>query len=157
MKLFYLRSAAALALLGSLAACKGTPPDTVAATPEHSDAALSITNAWIREAPAGAMMLAGYATLHNASAIPIECTAASAADFARVELHQSQMHDGMAKMAALEALVVPANGSATLAPGGNHLMLMHPARALKAGDTSTLTLHCGDHRVDAAFTVRVSP
>lgn len=37
-------------------------------------------------------------------------------------------------------LPVPAHGSVTLAPGGYHLMLNHPAARLLAGDRVTVTL-----------------
>jgi len=59
------------------------------------------------------------------------------------------------RMRALEAIEVPAGASVRLAPGGNHLMLMRPARALRAGDLVRIEFEVeGAAAVGADFEVR---
>ena len=59
-----------------------------------------------------------------------------------VELHSSAMDDqGVMRMRPLsDGLVIPANGSVVLQPGGYHVMLMDLQRDLMAGETVALTL-----------------
>ena len=95
---------------------------------------LQIEQAWIRTAPPGAMMLAGYATLRNSGDAPITVTAASSVDFGDVSLHQSVEENGVARMRALGDVVVAPGERIVFAPGGKHFMLMQPKRELKSGD-----------------------
>ena len=44
------------------------------------------------------------------------------------------------RMREVPGIDVPANGKATLAPGGFHVMLMELKAPLKAGDTAAITL-----------------
>ena len=74
-------------------------------------------------------------------------------DFAGIELHQTQLQGGMSRMRPGK-LEVPAGGSATLEPGGWHLMLFGIARGLAAGDTVPLTLTCGEDASEFPFTVK---
>lgn len=94
---------------------------------------LEVRDAWIREAPPTAAVLAGYAELANGGDAPLRVVGASSADFRAVELHEMRMVEGVMRMRALESLEVPAHGSVRLEPGGNHLMLLDPARPLAAG------------------------
>jgi copper(I)-binding protein len=125
----------------SVAAAQGVP-------------AVSARNGWIREAPPGATALAGYVSLANAGATPVHCASVSGPDFGAAELHRTVVEDGVSHMLADQAVEVPAGGVAELAPGGLHVMLFRPSRALHAGDTTTLTFHCGNTAVDATFVIR---
>ncbi len=59
-----------------------------------------------------------------------------------VELHQSKMDDnGVMKMSPVPNIPLPAGGSATLQPGGLHIMLLGLNGELAAGDTFTMTLN----------------
>jgi copper(I)-binding protein len=118
-------------------------------------AGLELREAWIREAPPTAAMLAGYAELANTGTAPLRVTAARSADFGAVELHEMRMDGGVMRMRALDAIEVPAGASVRLAPGGNHLMLMRPARALRAGDRVRIEFEVeGAAAVGADFVVR---
>lgn len=101
---------------------------------------LVVESAWIRAAPPGAVVLAGYATLGNESDATVEIVAATSGDFARVELHEMSMREGVMRMRALDRAVVPARGTLDLAPGGTHLMLHEPKRALVPGDRVEIVL-----------------
>jgi copper(I)-binding protein len=95
---------------------------------------LVIDAAWIRSAPPGAMMLAGYASLRNDGDAPVVVNGADSVDFGSVSLHESVEEGGVARMRALGRVEIKPGASVLFAPGGKHLMLMQPKRALKAGD-----------------------
>ncbi|MBD3618070.1 MAG: copper chaperone PCu(A)C [Gammaproteobacteria bacterium] len=110
----------------------------------QADDAVTASDAWIREAPPGAPMLAGYLVLTNHSGTERALVKAEGADFGAIELHRSVFEDGMARMMPQERIPVPAGGAVELKPGDYHLMLMRPARPLRAGDVSEITLHFDD-------------
>lgn len=98
----------------------------------HGDT-LRVTDAWISEAPPGAMMLAGYLKLENLGHEPHTITAIRSNSGAEVMMHVTEIVDGVAKMRHLDALTIPPGEKAVFEPGGYHLMIMG-APALKAGD-----------------------
>ena len=100
----------------------------------HAAGKLVVEHAWIRIAPPGAAMLAGYATLKNAGDAPFVVTGASSADFGDVSLHESFGKDGIERMRPLGDLTIAPGTSVAFAPGGRHFMLMDGRRELKAGD-----------------------
>jgi copper(I)-binding protein len=116
---------------------------------------LEIAGAWIRTAPPGAMMFAGYATLRNVGDAPLNVTGASSAAFGDVSLHESISVDGVERMRPLGDIDIAPGGSVTLAPGGKHLMLMQSIGAIKAGESIKIhfATKSGDG-ADAAFVVR---
>lgn len=58
-----------------------------------------------------------------------------------VELHETRMENDVMKMSPIEVVDVPAGGSATLEPGGMHVMLLGLKKELATGDTFELTLN----------------
>ena len=116
----------------------------LAATPLSAEVVLEVRDAWIREAPPGAQVHAGYLDISNHGTTDTVLTGISSEDFGAVEIHRTVIEDGVARMLSVERLAVPAGGMASLAPGGYHLMLFRPARALAAGDTAGLLLHFSD-------------
>lgn len=116
---------------------------------------ITVENAWIREAPPGAPMLAGYVTLKNNGSVTRALLGAESHDFGMIELHRSVFEDGVARMVQQERIEIPAGGSVTLEPGGLHLMLMKPQGQLRAGDTSGFTLRFDDgSSLEVEFAVR---
>jgi copper(I)-binding protein len=107
-------------------------------------ALLAVQNPWIREAPPTATVLAAYMIIDNQGDESAEITAITSADFGHTELHQTLVEDGIARMKPLEKLTIPASGSVSLEPGGMHLMLFDPRRALHAGDTVVLEIQPRD-------------
>ena len=57
---------------------------------------------------------------------------ASSPQFEMVEIHRTEIVDGMARMIPQDRLPVPAGGSVTLEPGGLHLMLIQAKQPLQA-------------------------
>ncbi|WP_420393039.1 copper chaperone PCu(A)C [Acuticoccus sp.] len=106
---------------------------------------IAIEGAWVRGAPPGASVAAGYLTLTNAGEAE-DVLGGAEADFAgRVELHEMTMTDGMMRMAPIEGGVVVAPGATvTLAPGGNHLMFMALERVPEPGEAVSVTLRFRD-------------
>jgi len=115
---------------------------------------LEVIDPWIAEAPPAASVLAGYATLRNSGKTALTLTQVSSGDFSSAMLHETIVRDGMAHMEHLDGLTLPAGSDVRLNPGGRHLMLVGPKRALKAGDRVQLRLQCGATGRDVPFTVR---
>jgi periplasmic copper chaperone A len=116
---------------------------------------LDMANAWIRTAPAGAMMLAGYATLRNTGDAPVVITSAGSADFGDVSLHESVEENGVMRMRPLQSVEIAPGASIDFSPGGRHLMLMRPRRVLKPGESAKISLKLrGGADVSADFVVR---
>lgn len=58
----------------------------------------------------------------------------------RIELHRQVLRDGRVRMEQIHEIALPAGGTATLEPGGDHFMLMDLRRRLVPGDTFTMEL-----------------
>jgi len=115
---------------------------------------LKIEHAWIRAAPPGATMLAGYAVLHNGGDAPVIVHGASSPDFGAVSLHETIEVDAVERMQPIEQIEVAPGASVTFAPGGKHFMLMRPSRSLPSGAAVTVHLDTNDSNgVDANFVV----
>lgn len=117
---------------------------------------IELHDAWIREAPPGAAVLAGYVAIENRGTADAVVESAASDDFAEVEFHEMRMDGGVMQMRGIAALALPAGETVSLAPGGLHLMLHEPKRALAAGDEVVieLTLKGGGEPVTATFEVK---
>ena len=105
---------------------------------------LEAHDAWAREAPPNAAVMAAYLTLHNHSPKTYTLVSVSSPDFERVEMHRTEQHDGMTKMLPVTRVILSTNGSVSFQPGGIHLMLIKPKKILKSGDSISLTLFFTD-------------
>ena len=85
-------------------------------------------------------MAAGYLTLSNNASQPIVITQVASPQFESVEMHESVIEDGMARMYPLGDLTVLAKSSVVFQPGGKHLMLMRPIGEF---DTVSLDFYAG--------------
>jgi copper(I)-binding protein len=107
----------------------------------HTDNGLSVHDAWIREAPPGASAMAGYMIIENHGVTPRRLIGAESAAFKTIELHRSIVKKGTARMAPQTSISIPpSGGQVALEPNGRHLMMMGPARALRAGDRVVVAL-----------------
>lgn len=104
-------------------------------------ATVTISDAWIREAPPGAKHLAGYLVIENNLSSTITLTGVSSESFATAQIHQTTMDDGVARMRMIDELAIEPGRSQAFSPGGMHLMLMNPKANVVAGDTIVLVLH----------------
>lgn len=127
MKLRVLLVTGLFAITGTTAAVASAPP------------AVHVRNAWIRWLPAG-LPSGAYATIANGGGATVRLTGASSPDYGMVMLHESRLAHGDSSMVMIDHLDIPAHGSATLAPGGYHLMLMHAKKTIKPGDKVPIIL-----------------
>lgn len=124
-------------------------------THADSNSTLHTSDAWIREGPPNAMALAGYLVIENKGTEDRKLVGASSPAFGHVELHRSQLVDGVAKMIPQDNMPVPAGGRLELKPGDYHLMMMQPKKALKAGDGVEAVLRFDDgEEITAEFLVK---
>ena len=102
-------------------------------------AKVTVTDAWCRPAPAGALAGGCYVTLKaNADdrLVSVETTAAD-----RGEIHTMSMDGGVMRMRKLaDGIALPAGQTVTLKPGAEHLMIIGPKIALTAGAKVPLVL-----------------
>jgi copper(I)-binding protein len=132
-----LKGIALLALLHSLIAA--------------ADSGLVVTEPWIREAPPGAGVLAAYMVISNQGADTATISAIDSPDFERIEVHRTLVENGVARMVAVESLQIAAAERLALEPGGIHLMLYHPKRPLREGDSVTFAI-----RQSAEVSIRIN-
>lgn len=92
----------------------------------------------------GSKMSVAYMVFENFSDQPISINSVSSPQFGRVEMHETRIVDGIARMRSLDDLLVPAGASATLEENGKHLMLMQPLAALDLQDPVSLRISFGD-------------
>jgi hypothetical protein len=120
-----------------------------------ADSAVVVRDAWIREAPPNAAVLAGYMIMENLSDESLSLVSASAAAFHEIMIHRTEQKGGMAQMTHQEQVIIPANGKVLFVPGGYHLMLMNPKQSLNVGDQVTVSFIFEDQsELSAIFKVR---
>jgi len=133
--------------------CLILAPTLVAAASEA--AGVSVRDAWVREAPPGMTMMAGYMELRNNTSQPQVLVAASSSDFEAVTIHRTIVKNGMAGMVHASQIKLTPNASFIFTPGGYHLMLMSPKRTLRAGDRVDINLEFRSGlRLPVSFEVR---
>ena len=107
----------------------------------HQEAKLSVDRAWVRLPAVAGNPGAGYLTIHGGPEaerlLAVESPAAGS-----TELHESMKMGagGMTGMQRLDGIDVPAKGTVTFAPGGNHVMMFGISAGLKPGGTIPLSV-----------------
>lgn len=100
-----------------------------------------VDDPWVREAPPGTSVNAGYMELRNDGDQDTRIVSVDAEGFRSAEIHETVEEDGNMTMRPLDSLTVPADSSVTLEPGGRHLMLHDPDERVTQGDWVTIYLH----------------
>jgi copper(I)-binding protein len=119
------------------------------------EAGVSVRDAWVREAPPGATVMAGYMVLQNKTSRPQVLVVARSSGFETVTIHRTIANKGMTGMEHAPQIELLPNASLLFAPGGYHLMLLNPKRTLHAGDRVDITLEFrGGLVVPVAYEVR---
>ena len=123
----------------------------VAACSAEREPPLAANDVVVTRPMPGMQMSAAYLTLTNNTDDAIRITRVASPQYESVQLHESILQDGIARMRAIPALEIPARQSVTLKRGGKHLMLIRPtapseAVSLQFLDGDSLLLS-----VDAAF------
>ena len=94
------------------------------------------TNVVVTAPGAGMPMAAGYFEISNRSGSGIRITRVSSPDYEAVEMHETIVEDGIARMREIPVLEIADGETAVFERGGKHLMLMKPV-----GTPGTITLN----------------
>lgn len=111
------------------------PDPATASAPEG----VSVTGCWIRALP-NRLPAAAYFRLKNTGGKDAVLIGAQAQGFGKVMLHTHSEAGGMASMAHVDQVVVPAGGGFDFAPRGHHVMLEQADFDLEVGSQRPLTL-----------------
>jgi len=117
---------------------------------------IRVGHPWARATPPVAPVAGGYLKLVNAGLEPDRLLSISSPIAERVEIHESTVVDGVARMRPVAGGVeIGAGATVELKPGGTHIMFIKPNRPLKEGDVvpATLTFERAG-TVDVAFAVQ---
>ena len=101
---------------------------------------LQIQKAWIAESPPVSKVMVAYMAFTNTGPDTIEIIHAESDVYSSIEFHETIHQDGMSRMLRHESLVIAANKTLELKPGGPHLMLFNPTKRLQAGDSVMIKL-----------------
>ncbi len=123
-----------------LLAILATPAVAPAVAVAQGTSPLRIEQPFARATAPTARAGSAYMTIVNSAASADRLLRAESPVAARVELHTVIKEGDVMRMREVTGIDVPANGKATLAPGGLHIMLMELKAPLKAGDTAAITL-----------------
>ena len=103
-------------------------------------AAPRVDHAWLRVV-SGQVNGAGYMTIHNPGGKADKLVGVSADCCQAVELHSMRMQGSMMSMQHVSQLNIPAGGTVTFAPMGNHVMFIGFANPPVSGDNVEAVLH----------------
>ena len=112
--------------------------------PGAASAEVIATDAWISAAPPVVRVNAGYLNLQNHSDHSLNLVGAESPRFARIEIHRSEMHNGINSMRREASLALGPGAVLSFAPGELHLMLFEPDPAPQPGEVIPLTLIFAD-------------
>lgn len=102
---------------------------------------LVIENVEVTAPRPGMGMSAGYLSITNNADSPVAITRVASPQFGSVEMHESRIVDGVARMRPIERLEIGSGATLKLERGGKHLMLMQPADEL---DIVTLNFYADE-------------
>jgi periplasmic copper chaperone A len=105
---------------------------------------LTAEGGWIRSAPPGAKVMAGYVRLSNPGDTELRLVEARSSAFETIEFHETVEQAGVARMRPVDALVLVPGATVNLEPGGLHLMLIGPRRKLMLGDSVVVDMLTAD-------------
>ena len=101
---------------------------------------LTVTNAWSRSTPPGAKVGVVYFTLKNDTKKSDRLLKLSAPVAEKIEVHRTEVLDGIARMREVAVLHVDAGQTLEFRPGGMHVMLTGLKKPLVAGTSYELDL-----------------
>lgn len=105
-----------------------------------------VASGWVRMAPAAMPMGAAFAVIDNPCAREARITGVQSQDFSEVSLHETRIEQGISRMRAVPALVIPPRRTTELRPGGLHVMLMRPTGHVEPGRTVRVEFVLADGR-----------
>ncbi len=137
-----------------VSACAPTEPEI-----EDHTGHIVVTNAYVRATDEmsvgmdGTLMTGAFMEIKNNHDDPITLVGGSSVSAKAVEIHEVVAGVMRPKEGGI---VIEGGATATLKPGGNHVMLMSLSHELKPGDEITFTLEFSDgHTVEVTAPVKV--
>jgi copper(I)-binding protein len=114
---------------------------------------VEITGISARPAPVAGGATAVHMILHNTGEADTALVSAESPAARIAQIHDMSMDGGVMRMGRIDSVPIPAGGTAELAAGGRHIMLIGLEHALLAGDSVMLRLcfrpgECGDVEAD---------
>ena len=106
--------------------------------------ALEVKDPWIRAAPPVVKVLAAYMTIENNSEKGLSVVGAESPLFERIEIHNTVIEEGLARMLRQERIDLAPRGSIAFSPGGYHFMLLGRKESIEKGDRVEMTLILGN-------------
>jgi copper(I)-binding protein len=106
----------------------------------HKSQGIKVVDAWAKASLAGTTNGAAFVTLSNQSGEADRIVAAETSVAAKAKLHTHLMDDGIMRMRPLAAVELESGETATMAPGGLHVMLLGLTEPLKESKSFPLTL-----------------
>jgi len=120
----------------------------------HAEGKIGVFDAWIRAAPPGSHMLAGYATLKNTGDTRVSVLTVQSDEFREASIHETVVDRGVSKMREVSRLDIDPGATVELKPGGRHLMLSDPRQAIRVGEKIGMVFLLADGtRVQTYFDV----
>jgi len=101
---------------------------------------LKVENAWSPEAPPVTKVMAGYMKIHNLSGKDIKILFAKSSLFKNIEIHLTEIKNGMMRMVKQNKLNIKAKGHIELKPGGLHMMLIGKLKPISSGSFIPITI-----------------
>lgn len=130
------------------------PPEPAEPRTRIGNGVLSVVDPWVRATPPGASSAAAYLEIVNDGERSAALVSVTSAVAARIELHETRVVDGVARMRPIPRLVVPAHGSMRAEPAGLHVMLVGLSTPLLSGQEVPITfVFEGDRRIEATLRV----
>lgn len=114
---------------------------------------ITVQDAWIRGVPPSAATTAAFMTIHNSGPDDAVLKSANCEIAETVQIHTMEQVGEMMKMKEVSELLIPANGQASLAPKGYHIMLIGLVRPIKEGEAIPLSLIFTDREAVAVDAV----
>lgn len=141
---------ALLSTMALLSACQ--QPEPQAEPPQ-------VESAWINAPLPGAPVTAAYFTLRNPGTSKIALVGVSSPACERMELHETRLENGVARMREVKRLEIASASSLVLEPGGLHGMCFSPVAELGSESSVQVVLTLNDSEgqsltLEQAFEVR---
>ena len=108
------------------------------------DINLSISKARIIIMPPMMKITSAYMTLKNNSDKSITLVKATSDSYEYIDMHKTQITDGMAKMIHQETLTIAAGESLAFENGSYHLMMHNPTHPLVKDELIKITFHSAE-------------
>jgi copper(I)-binding protein len=127
-------------LLGFAVLCAAGITALAADAPRYDVGRLSIGHPWSRATEAGRPVGVAYLSITNNGRTADALLRASTPLAAAVQIHETTVADGMARMRPLDEVPIAPGKTVRIEPGGIHLMLIDLTGPLLKGATVPLTL-----------------